>query len=265
MNRNSVIIKSNPYGLILILDPDVPFEELLQDVGEKFKEGARFFKNAQMALTFRGRVLTRAQERQLVYEINKNSKIHIVCLVDEQKEEEEFYKNAVTRAIEMNEEDSGQFYRGTLRNGQVLESDKSIVILGDVNPGAQVISRGNVVILGCCMGTVYAGASGNSCCFAAALTMKPRQVRIADKAARSAITKRIDTGEYAIDPKIIFIRDEHLVMEPLSGKIFSSLSVPESEEEPVQAAEASASEEPGGDRSISQEDSVRKDTEKEAE
>ena len=121
MNRNSVIIKSNPYGLILILDPDVPFEELLQDVGEKFKEGARFFKNAQMALTFRGRVLTRAQERQLVYEINKNSKIHIVCLVDEQKEEEEFYKNAVTRAIEMNEEDSGQFYRGTLRNGQVLE------------------------------------------------------------------------------------------------------------------------------------------------
>ena len=66
MNRNSVIIKSNAYGLILILDPDIPFEELLQDVGQKFKDAAKFFKNAKMALTFRGRVLTREQERQMV-------------------------------------------------------------------------------------------------------------------------------------------------------------------------------------------------------
>ena len=114
----------------------------------------------------------------------------IVCLVDEQKEEEEFYKEAVTRALEVHEEENGQFYRGTLRSGQVLETDRSVVVLGDVNPGAQVISRGNVVILGCCMGDVYAGASGNSGCFAAALVMKPRQVRIGDKTARSAITKK---------------------------------------------------------------------------
>lgn len=72
-NRNSVIIKSNAYGLILILDPDMPFEQLLQDVGEKFREAARFFKNARMALTFRGRVLTRAQERQMVYAITANA------------------------------------------------------------------------------------------------------------------------------------------------------------------------------------------------
>lgn len=228
-NRNSVIIKSNPYGLILILDPDIPFEELLSDVGEKFRQSANFFKNAQMAITFRGRVLTRTQERQLVYAINENSKIHIICLVDEQQEAEEYYKEAVTRALEMNEEDSGQFYRGTLRSGQVLETDKSVVILGDVNPGAQVISRGNVVILGCCMGNVYAGASGNSKCFAAALIMKPKQVRIADKTARSAITKRVDTGEYSIDPKIVYIHEGHLTMEPLSGKSFAQMIAREEE------------------------------------
>ena len=231
MNRNSVIIKSNPYGLILVLDPDIPFEELVLDVGEKFRQGDKFFKNAQMALTFRGRVLTRSQERQLVDAITENSRIRIVCLVDEQKEEEEFYKEAVTRALEFHEEEKGQFYRGTLRSGQVLESDWSVVVLGDVNPGAQVISRGNVVILGCCMGNVYAGASGNTSCFAAALVMKPRQVRIADKTARSAITKRRDTGEYAIDPKIVFIRDGHLVMEPLTGKSFPDPE-PEKKENP---------------------------------
>lgn len=226
MKRNSVIIKSNAYGLILILDPEIPFEELLLDVGDKFKEAARFFKNAQMALTFRGRVLTRAQERQMVDVITENCGLHIVCLVDEQKEAEEYYKEAVIRALEADKEDEGQFYRGTLRSGQVLETEKSVIILGDVNPGAQVISKGNIIILGCCMGNIYAGASGNSACFAAALIMKPKQVRIADKIARSAITKKIDTGEYAIDPKIAYIREDHLKVEPLNGHAFSQMMKP---------------------------------------
>lgn len=226
MNRNSVIIKSNAYGLILILDPDVSFEELLLDVGQKFKEAAKFFKNAQMALTFRGRVLTREQERKLVYTITENSNLHIICLVDEQKESEEYYKEAITRSVEKDEENDGQFYRGTLKNGQTLETEKSVIILGDVNPGAQVISRGNIIVLGCCMGNLYAGASGNGNCFAAALIMKPRQVRIADKLARSAITKREDTGEYPIDPKIITIKQGHLKMEPLNGRCFTELTAP---------------------------------------
>ncbi|MDD2958299.1 MAG: septum site-determining protein MinC [Lachnospiraceae bacterium] len=223
MNRNSVIIKSNAYGLILILDPDIPFEELLLDAGDKFKEAAKFFKNAQMALTFRGRVLTRAQESQLVKTITDNSQIHIVCLVDEQKEEEEYYKEAVIRALEHQKEEEGQFYRGTLRSGQVLETDTSVVVLGDVNPGAQVISRGNIVVLGCCMGNLYAGAGGSSKCFAAALILKPMQIRIADKTARSAITKKVDTGEYGIDPKIAYIKEDHLILTPISGDIFSEI------------------------------------------
>lgn len=221
MDRNPVIIKSNPYGLILLLDPEIPFEDLTEAVAEKFRQGTNFFQNAQMALTFRGRELTGAQERRLADAITANSKIRIVCLVDEDEEEAAYYKEAVTRSLEEKAENEGQFYRGTLRSGEVLETDKSVVILGDVNPGAQVISRGSIVVLGCCMGKLYAGASGNDRCFAAALILKPSHVRIADKAARSAITKRVDTGEYEIDPKIIRIKNGALLMEPLSGKVFA--------------------------------------------
>ena len=187
MGGNPVIIKSNPYGIVLILDPELPFEELRQAVADKFRLSAGFFKNAKLALTFQGRVLTKEQERILLDEIVQNSKIQILCLVDEKKESEEYYKKAVIQALEKQDREEGQFYRGTLRSGQVLETETSVVILGDVNPGAQVISKGNIVILGCCMGNIYAGASGNAGCFAAALTMKPMQVRIADKMARSAI------------------------------------------------------------------------------
>lgn len=221
MGRSAVILKSNPSGLILNLDPDLPFDELRQAVGEKFRTSAGFFKNATLALTFRGRVLTREQENSLVDEIVQNSRIHVICIVDEDKESAEYYKRAVNRAVEKQKEEEGQFYRGTLRSGQVLETEASVVVIGDVNPGAQVISKGNIVVLGCCMGNIYAGASGNRDCFAAALTMKPMQVRIADKMARSAIVKKTDTGEYPIDPKIIYIRDDHLQIRPITNESLS--------------------------------------------
>lgn len=218
MGRSAVIIKSNPYGLILNLDPDLPFDELKTAVGDKFKESAAFFKKAKLALTFRGRVLTKEQEALLIDEIVASSGIHVLCLVDEDKEAAEQYKAAVTRALEQKQTEDGQFYRGTLRSGQVLESETSIVIIGDVNPGAQVISKGNIVVLGCCMGNLYAGATGDRSCFAAALTMKPLQIRIADKMARSAIVKKTDTGEYPVDPKIIYIKDEHLQMKSITNE-----------------------------------------------
>lgn len=218
MGSNAVILKSNPYGIVLILDPELPFEELRQAVAEKFRMSAGFFKNAKLALTFQGRVLTKEQERILLDEIVQNSKIQILCLVDEKKESAEYYKKAVMQALEKQDREEGQFYRGTLRSGQVLETESSVVILGDVNPGAQVISKGNIVVLGCCMGNLYAGASGNAGCFAAALTMKPMQVRIADKMARSAIVKKADTGEYPIDPRIVFLKDGHLQIRPITSE-----------------------------------------------
>lgn len=61
------------------------------------------------------------------------------------------------------------FIKGTLRSGQVLESETSIIILGDVNPGATVVSKGNVVVLGALKGTIHAGATGNEASFVAAL------------------------------------------------------------------------------------------------
>lgn len=221
MKRSAVILKSNRYGLILNLDPDLPFEELKTAVADKFKTSASFFKNATMAVTFRGRVLTKEQENQLVDTIVENASIHIVCVVDENPDSEAVYKDAVARALDTREQDSGQFYRGTLRSGQVFESETSVVVIGDVNPGAQVISRGNIVVLGCCMGNLYAGAGGDQSCFAAALTMKPMQIRIADKMARSAIRKKEDTGEYPIEPMIVYIKDDHLQIKPITNEALS--------------------------------------------
>lgn len=213
--NSPVIIKSNKYGIVVRLSDTLPFADLLDAVAEKFRESAHFFQDARMAVTFQGRTLTKDQENRLVDTIVMNSQIHIVCIVDERPQEEEYYAEAIRLADEQDTKD-GQFYRGNLRSGQSLEMETSIVVLGDVNPGASITSKGNVVVLGSCRGNVYAGASGDRSCFVAALIMKPIQIRIADKMARSAITKRSDNAEYALDPKIAYVKDNHIYVKNLT-------------------------------------------------
>ena len=62
----SVMIKSNKYGINLVLDPDISFQELLGDVIEKFKASEKFFKNAELAISFEGRKLTEEQENRII-------------------------------------------------------------------------------------------------------------------------------------------------------------------------------------------------------
>ena len=123
MNTNSVIIKCNKYGLIVILDENLPFEELIKDVEDKFKESAKFFKNAKMAMTIRGRSLTQAEEKQVVETIVDSCGLHILCIIDEDRKEELLFRQAVDKAMEEKDAEDGWFYRGTLRSGQVLESE----------------------------------------------------------------------------------------------------------------------------------------------
>ena len=68
----SVTIKSNKYGINLVLDPEIGFDELLKDVVEKFKASSTFFKNAKLALSFEGRKLSEEEEQQ----INKTGSCH---------------------------------------------------------------------------------------------------------------------------------------------------------------------------------------------
>ena len=117
---------------------------------------------------------------------------------------------------------TGQFYKGTLRSGQVLESESSIIILGDVNPGARVIAKGNIVVLGALKGLVYAGANGNQDAFVVALDMIPMQIRIGDVIARSSDGPPAKPAK-TIDPKIAFVEDGNIYIEKLDKNSLSDI------------------------------------------
>ncbi len=78
-----------------------------------------------------------------------------------------------------------KFFQGTLRSGQQVKIDNSIVLLGDVNPGAKIISTGNIIVLGSMRGFAHAGATGKSKASIFALDLRPTQLRIAEFIARA--------------------------------------------------------------------------------
>lgn len=228
--KESVVIKSNAYGIIVNLDSSIPFDELLADIGKKFKDSAKFFKNAKMGISFKGRELTEEQEKAILNIISENTTMEILCVVDSNSFDEQVFKQAIQEKEEKDAEldaKDGQFYKGTLRSGQVFEAETSVVILGDVNPGATVISTGNIVVLGALKGIAYAGGNGKEGAFVAALEMNPVQIKIGDKIARcsdeTSFFKR--RRKVSMEPKIAFVEDGNIYIEPISKDVLNDISL----------------------------------------
>lgn len=178
--KDPVLIKSNKYGITIRLDPDMPYKDLLPEIKVRFETAAHFFNNAKMAVEFEGRTFTEEEERLLVETIEEAAGIHILCIIEENTYTEKIHKRMLDESLSEIHERDGQFYRGTLRGRQILESETSIVIIGDVEEGAKVAARGNVVVTGTIYGTVIAGAAGKKDAVIAALHMSPKRLRIGD-------------------------------------------------------------------------------------
>lgn len=231
MANQPVVIKSNKYGLIVILDGKLPFEELKKEVAAKFSASARFFGDAQMAVCFQGRELTLDEEMELAEVMSENCQIQIVSILDEDKDME----TRMQRAVESRDEEQGdlmnlqdgRFYKGTLRSGQVLESETSVIILGDVNPGARVISKGNVIVLGTLKGNVFVGAAVNESAFVAALSMDPIQIRIGDVIARSSDKTAEKKKKKKADetPRIAYVENGNIYIEPITKEVLNEIQL----------------------------------------
>lgn len=220
--NNSIIIKGNKYGIVVVLDKNIPFCDLKTELEEKFKSASKFFDKANMAISFEGRKLSPEEERECLDIIAANSLLNIVCVIDSDEMKESYFKKAVEEKLEELSAHTGQFYKGTLRSGQMLESESSIIILGDVNPGANVIAKGNVIILGSLKGNVYAGANGNEDAFVVALEMAPIQIRIGDTIARSTDAGG-KTKAISKDTMIAFVEDGNIYIEKLDKDIINDI------------------------------------------
>jgi len=97
---------------------------------------------------------------------------------------------------------------GPVRSGQRVEEASSLVIIGDVHPGAEVICGGHLIVWGRLQGVVHAGVPDRTDVFIAALMFAPTQVRIGPLVAQG------DAAALPEAPEIAHVDAGHIVVEP---------------------------------------------------
>ena len=218
--KDSVVIKGSKSGIIVVLDKDIDFDTLKKDVEKKFKDAADFWGEGNKAISFQGRQLTDDEKVEIIDIIQSNCKLSIVCIVEDDPEVETAFARSIEQKLTAQDINTGQFFKGNLRSGQVLDVETSIIIIGDVKAGAKVISKGNVIILGALRGNVYAGAAGNTNSFVVALDMNPVQIRIADIIARAPDKPN---KEQKKETKIAFVEDGNIYIETLDKDVMNDI------------------------------------------
>ena len=113
------------------------------------------------------------------------------------------------------EQNLGQFYKGSLKSGQVLETDSSIIILGDVHPGANVISKKDIIIIGGLYGNAYAGGNGETGHYIIALDISAECIKV-DEHRYNPVKKPKWPIKPKYQPKIAYVANDKVVIEPVS-------------------------------------------------
>lgn len=180
----------------------------------------------ELPCLLRGRELSQEEELAIVDLISRNTSIDVVCILDNNSLRDEICARKIQEFDESQSGRTGEFYKGTLRSGQVIECKTSIVVLGDVNPGAKIIAKGNIVVLGSLRGNAYAGAAGDEHTFVAALDMDPVQIKIgnvigrsSDRGPLSAIKNRRKT----LEPQVAVVMDDSILIEPITSGLLMNI------------------------------------------
>ncbi len=219
--RSPVNIKGTKSGMIIVLDSKLPFEELKEAVRKKFSESSDFFGKASVAVAFEGRDLSDFEKYEIADVISECSDLNIVCITeDDPAVEEKLNRSLNDKLKEMNTR-TGRFYKGNLRNGQVVDFETSIIILGDVNAGAQIVSKGSIIVLGSLNGYAFAGAGGRRDSYIAALDMSPSRIRICDTTEFSPDRSKKNNKDYA--PRIAFCENGAIHIRPISHNSLSDI------------------------------------------
>ncbi len=176
--------------LFIVLNEEAAFDEVLVELVEKLQDVKKLFKKDKINIFFSGRELS-SEEEDAIYTAIEEAGLNLVVYgedvyIEENAPELKFSEEAVLeKAKNLDEEVDPQkqptfFQNGSLRSGRRIDFAGSVVLLGDLNAGAEIVAQGNIIILGACRGMVHAGAMGDSNAYIFAQQLTPTQIRISE-------------------------------------------------------------------------------------
>jgi len=202
--KNCVSINLKKDQIVIKLNDDAEQIEIIEALKKKLTELKKLYKDAKTPIMVVGKVL-KNKEINEIQEIIK-SKIDVEIDFDMPKSLGlHSIKKTFEKDIAISET---KFHRGSLRSGQKIETEGSLVIIGDVNSGAEVIASDNIIVLGALRGLAHAGAKGNKQAIIAAGLVDTVQIRIAN------VVKEIDRDEEPMHKQAyVSINENQIIIE----------------------------------------------------
>jgi len=221
MNENNITIKGTGEGLLVTLG-EGEWDSLVAGLISRLEGPPAFFQGGQIMLQVGERVLTEEQLRALEALLQEHGLLLKTVVGGEEATQaaaealglhatSSLERRATARAVPRSDRETmpGVVIRRTLRSGQAVQHAGHVVIIGDVNPGAEIVATGDVVVWGRLRGMVHAGAHGDENAIVCALQLVPTQLRIGDHIARPPD----DGGRTHTLPEIARVRDGRIVVE----------------------------------------------------
>ena len=218
MSEEKIKIKGENDGLMLEFPPDLSFLEIVEELSRKLDSGSGFFLRGTLVRVPRNRF-----SKEELAELQELFRTHgLICRLEKpvpMRSASPVPPSPKPAAASVSPQEAMQdapelqrmlVIDKTLRGGQAVETEGSVIVFGNVNPGAQITAGGSVDIRGTCRGLVHAGAAGDSTAFIIADHLMPTQILIANYVARSP-----DEPEDFGKAERAYVKDGQIVIEPI--------------------------------------------------
>lgn len=202
MNNISINLKKE--AVIIKIDDNAPQRKIISELTKKLKDLKKMYQEEKTPIRVVGKVLTNKELEEIKKIIKKEIDVEISFDTPTT-----LGLHSITRSYKRDVGKSETtFHRGSLRSGQKLEVEGSIVVIGDVNSGAEVIAADNIAVIGNLRGLAHAGAKGNQNAIIAASTLDAVQLRI------SNIVREIDREEEGTRyHAFVYVDEDKIVIE----------------------------------------------------
>lgn len=202
--RNCVSINLRKNEIVIKISDEAEQKEIVDNLRKKLPELKKMYKNEKTPITVTGKILKNREIDEIQELIKHNIDVEIDFDMPKSLGLSSI-KRTFNKEIAVSET---KFHRGSLRSGQKMESEGSLVILGDVNSGAEIMASDNIVVLGALRGLAHAGAKGNKQAIISAGLLDTVQIRIAN------VIKEIDRDEEPLHKQAyVSIIDNEIVIE----------------------------------------------------
>lgn len=203
MIEDGISIKGNKDGINVIVNVEKfrDFSEFQDNLLQRLSKGKKFYKGASIKLIADLDFFNEKELRKL-----KDTLFEELFIQDCFFEEKDEKTSKVFSGVE---EGKTKFIKNTIRSGQRIDYNGNVVIIGDINPGAEVYASGNIIVLGALRGHVYAGVGGNEDSIVAAFSLRPEILQICD-----VVTRAPEEDFSPKYPEVARLTENRIIVEP---------------------------------------------------